>query len=235
MGQTAVVPNKAETVYSFIVSYKASHDGLSPKSDLIAAQTGQRLGDVLKILDLLEQQGRIKGAAHGLVIPGGRWIAPGDDDFPVFNRLAGEFTSNAYRPAATDPDGDDPNIIPEDYTPPATLLEAQLEARRFWTASRMHLGRIEELEKQLDRYRQRRQPAEPAGRMIRRLELRCEQLEAENERLKADLRTANNAWRRYHNDWRASRELFSYSTWAARQLAALASHVHYPLAVGLLQ
>lgn len=71
------LPETAQTIYNYLVIYKAEHDGISPTVQEI--MTGARLASISNIgnhLAMLERAHLIKrlpGTSRGIMVTGGRW------------------------------------------------------------------------------------------------------------------------------------------------------------------
>jgi excisionase family DNA binding protein len=75
-------PERADLLYDFIVAYKREHGGRCPTLREISAEMGWRSTSAAHHwLRRLEADGRIgleDGGSRGIVIPGERWLAPGE-------------------------------------------------------------------------------------------------------------------------------------------------------------
>ena len=79
MRKNALTSPKYQTIYDFIVSFKANHDGNSPTIRQIGEDCGvSSTSMVSRYLDGMVKLGLIKriGKFRMLSIPGARWIAP---------------------------------------------------------------------------------------------------------------------------------------------------------------
>lgn len=76
MGRAA----KSEAIYAYIVRHKLEHDGVSPTVREILVEVGISSTSVVCYhLGLLEEAGKIvrmEGEPRGIVVVGGRWVAP---------------------------------------------------------------------------------------------------------------------------------------------------------------
>jgi hypothetical protein len=151
---SATLGSRQFILLDFIESFQARHGGQSPSLAQMSEHISMSIYVAFSDLHRLELAGKIERQGRDIMILG-------EDDMDDDGRLG----------------------ISETYTPPADLRSAQLAASRYWTACQMHLAEIERLKQALAKYREYELP-KPAQIMIRRLALRVEQLEAENERLR---------------------------------------------------
>ena len=230
MGQTNLSSDlPSEKVYQFIVDFKRKHDGLSPSAVLIMHRLELPDKKVRAVLSALESAERIKRTPEGIVLHGARWLPPDHNARAEVSLVTVEFSSNTYQ-EPDDPVKPSSLVLPDTYTPPATLEAAQNAARHFWTAGRLHMGRIEELtreNKALRRQLPQRNTPTAAKQIVN--------LEIENERLQADLQYARAQWRKFEREAGATKELFAYGKWAARKIAALTGEAQHDPAAALVQ
>lgn len=168
----------------FIRDYQQRHDFTPSQAQMSAHMNGLPISMLRLTLTKLEGEGRIQRIGlRGIDILCD--LPPTPPTPPP--------TPKKTAPAQPKPD---PRHVPTAYAPPATLADAQRDCRLFWTASRLHMAENERLQKMIDRL-QRTRPDGDTGRQLRRAELKIEELEAENARLKESARIAAAAWLTY--------------------------------------
>jgi hypothetical protein len=164
---SATLGSRQFILLDFIESFQARHEGQSPTLAQMSEHISMSIYVAFSDLHRLELAGKIERQGRDIMI-----LA--EDDVDDDSRLG----------------------VLETYTPPADLRSAQLAASRYWTACQMHLAEIERLRQALAKYREYELP-KPAQIMIRRQELRINELEEENRHWREAARNAESAWLSY--------------------------------------